>query len=146
MLRTLGFAFALLLGLATAPARAETLPDQVVQGIADDLGKAIEGHQAELKNDHEKLIRLIDGILLPHFDIDPVTFGILVAINLQTAFLSPPMAMACFYLKGVAPRHVLLSQIFGGSLPFVFIVIICMALIYIFPAIATWLPDLLYNR
>ncbi|HEX6004198.1 MAG TPA: TRAP transporter large permease subunit [Burkholderiales bacterium] len=83
--------------------------------------------------------------LLPHFNIDPVTFGILVAINLQTAFLSPPMAMAAFYLKGVAPKNVLLSQIFGGCMPFMYIVVICMALIYIFPGIATWLPDLLYH-
>jgi tripartite ATP-independent transporter DctM subunit len=83
--------------------------------------------------------------LLPHFGIDPITFGILVAINLQTAFLSPPMAMAAFYLKGVAPKHVLLSQIFGGCMPFMYIVIFCMTLIYIFPGIATWLPDLLYH-
>ena len=84
--------------------------------------------------------------LLPHFNIDPVTFGILVAINLQTAFLSPPMAMAAFYLKGVAPKSVLLSQIFGGCMPFLFIVLICMTLIYVFPGIATWLPDLIYSR
>jgi tripartite ATP-independent transporter DctM subunit len=84
--------------------------------------------------------------LLPHFGIDPITFGILVAINLQTAFLSPPMAMAAFYLKGVAPKTVLLNQIFGGCMPFVYIVLLCMTLIYIFPAIATWLPDLLYSR
>ena len=84
--------------------------------------------------------------LLPHFNIDPITFGILVAINLQTAFLSPPMAMAAFYLKGVAPKNVLLSQIFGGCMPFMYIVIICMTLIYMFPGIATWLPELLYNR
>jgi tripartite ATP-independent transporter DctM subunit len=84
--------------------------------------------------------------LLPHFNIDPITFGILVAINLQTAFLSPPMAMAAFYLKGVAPKHVLLSQIFGGCMPFMYIVVLCMALIYIFPGIATWLPELLYSR
>ena len=84
--------------------------------------------------------------LLPHFNIDPITFGILVAINLQTAFLSPPMAMAAFYLKGVAPKQVLLSQIFGGCMPFMYIVIFCMALIYIFPGIATWLPDVLYSR
>jgi tripartite ATP-independent transporter DctM subunit len=83
--------------------------------------------------------------LLPHFNIDPITFGILVAINLQTAFLSPPMAMAAFYLKGVAPKHVLLSQIFGGCMPFMYIVVVCMALIYIFPGIATWLPELLYH-
>jgi tripartite ATP-independent transporter DctM subunit len=83
--------------------------------------------------------------LLPHFHIDPITFGILVAINLQTAFLSPPMAMAAFYLKGVAPKTVLLSQIFGGCMPFLYIVLICMTLIYIFPGIATWLPNLLYK-
>jgi phospholipid transport system substrate-binding protein len=71
LLRTIGFALALLSGFATPQARADTpLPDQVVQGIADDLGKAIDGHQAELKNDREKLIKLIDGILLPRFDID----------------------------------------------------------------------------
>lgn len=72
LLRTIGFAFALLLGVATIPlALADTpTPDQVVQGIADDLGKAIEGHQAELKNDRDKLITMIDGILLPRFDID----------------------------------------------------------------------------
>jgi tripartite ATP-independent transporter DctM subunit len=83
--------------------------------------------------------------LLPHFNIDPMTFGILVAINLQTAFLSPPMAMAAFYLKGVAPKHVLLNQIFGGCMPFVYIIILCMTLIYIFPGISNWLPDLLYT-
>jgi tripartite ATP-independent transporter DctM subunit len=83
--------------------------------------------------------------LLPHFGIDPITFGILVAINLQTAFLSPPMAMAAFYLKGVAPKNVLLSQIFGGCMPFMYIVVLCMVLIYIFPGIATWLPNLLYS-
>jgi phospholipid transport system substrate-binding protein len=72
MLRTIGLAFALLIGIiAVSPARADTAtPDQVVQGIADDLGKAIDGHQAELKSDHEKLIKVIDGILLPRFDID----------------------------------------------------------------------------
>lgn len=72
MLRTIGFAFALLLGVVatTPPARADVTPDQVVQAIADDLSKAIEGHQTELKSDREKLIKLIDGILLPRFDID----------------------------------------------------------------------------
>lgn len=72
MLRIFGLAFALLFAIATgSPARAESpLPDQVVQGIADDLGKAIEGHQAELRADRERLIDMIDGILLPHFDID----------------------------------------------------------------------------
>ncbi len=72
MLRSIGLAFVLLLGIATTlPALADTqAPDQVVQGIADDLGKAIDGHQAELKSDNDKLIKIIDGILLPRFDID----------------------------------------------------------------------------
>lgn len=72
MLRSLGLAFIVLLGTATSlPALADTqTPDQVVQGIADDLGKAVEGHQAELKSDNDKLIKVIDGILLPRFDID----------------------------------------------------------------------------
>ena len=72
-------------------------------------------------------------------------FGILVAINLQTAFLSPPMAMAAFYLKGISPPHVKLTQIFAGCLPYVAIIIFCMTLIYAFPGIVTWLPDLIYN-
>ncbi|RYD14159.1 MAG: ABC transporter substrate-binding protein [Lysobacteraceae bacterium] len=72
MPRIFGLAFALLFALApVAGVRAATpLPDQVVQGIADDLGKAIEGHQTELRADRDRLIEMIDGILLPHFDID----------------------------------------------------------------------------
>ena len=56
--------------------------------------------------------------LLPHFNIDPLFFGLLVALNLQTAFLSPPVAMAAFYLKGVSPPHVTLNAIFAGMMPF----------------------------
>jgi tripartite ATP-independent transporter DctM subunit len=83
--------------------------------------------------------------ILPHFDIDPMLFGILVAINLQTAFLSPPMAMAAYYLKGVSPPSVLLTQIFSGCMPFVYIVLVTMAMIYTFPQIALWLPGVLYS-
>jgi tripartite ATP-independent transporter DctM subunit len=83
--------------------------------------------------------------LLPHFNIDPLMFGILVAINLQTAFLSPPMAMAAFYLKGISPPHVQLSAIFRGCMPYVGIVLFCMVLIYVFPGIVTWLPSVLYD-
>jgi tripartite ATP-independent transporter DctM subunit len=83
--------------------------------------------------------------MLGHFQIDPLMFGVLVALNLQTAFLSPPMAMAAYYLKGVAPRHVLLTQIFGGCLPFLYIVIVCMVIVYLFPQIVLWLPSALYN-
>jgi len=83
--------------------------------------------------------------MLAHFQIDPLMFGILVALNLQTAFLSPPMAMAAYYLKGVAPKHVLLTQIFGGCLPFLYIVILCMVIVYIFPQVVLWLPQTLYK-
>ena len=84
--------------------------------------------------------------MLAHFSIDPMMFGILVAINLQTAFLSPPMAMAAYYLKGVSPPSVLLTQIFSGCMPFVYVVLLTMAIIYIFPQITLWLPNLLYGR
>ncbi len=82
--------------------------------------------------------------LLPHFDIDPLFFGLLVALNLQTAFLSPPVAMAALYLKGVAPPHVTLGQIFMGVLPFMAIQVVAIALLYAFPQIGLWLPSVLY--
>jgi TRAP-type mannitol/chloroaromatic compound transport system permease large subunit len=84
--------------------------------------------------------------LLPKFGIDPLFFGLLVALNLQTAFLSPPVAMAAFYLKGVAPPHVTLNQIFGGMLPFMGIQVIAIALLYLWPQIGLWLPSVLYAR
>jgi TRAP-type mannitol/chloroaromatic compound transport system permease large subunit len=83
--------------------------------------------------------------LLPHFQIDPLFFGLLVALNLQTAFLSPPVAMAAFYLKGVAPKHVTLNQIFVGMLPFMGIQVFALALLYIFPSVGLWLPKILYQ-
>ncbi|MDT3707100.1 MAG: TRAP transporter large permease subunit [Thiobacillus sp.] len=83
--------------------------------------------------------------LLAHFNIDPLFFGLLVALNLQTAFLSPPVAMAAFYLKGVAPPHVSLSQIFAGMLPFMGIQVIAMAMLYLWPQIGLWLPNVLYK-
>jgi TRAP-type mannitol/chloroaromatic compound transport system permease large subunit len=83
--------------------------------------------------------------LLPHFHIDPLFFGLLVALNLQTAFLSPPVAMAAFYLKGVAPPHVTLNQIFAGMMPFMGIQVIALVLLYLFPAIGLWIPHALYK-
>lgn len=83
--------------------------------------------------------------LLDNFGVDPLFFGLLVALNLQTAFLSPPVAMAAFYLKGVAPKHVTLNQIFLGMLPFMGIQILAIVLLYQFPAIGLWLPQLLYK-
>lgn len=84
--------------------------------------------------------------LLPHFQIDPLFFGLLVALNLQTAFLSPPVAMAAFYLKGVSPPHVTLNQIFAGMMPFMGIQVFALAILYIFPSIGMWLPRVLYGN
>jgi TRAP-type mannitol/chloroaromatic compound transport system permease large subunit len=84
--------------------------------------------------------------LLDNFGVDPLFFGLLVALNLQTAFLSPPVAMAAFYLKGVSPPHVTLNQIFAGMLPFMGIQVIAIVLLYNFPAIGMWLPQVLYGR
>ncbi len=83
--------------------------------------------------------------LLSHFNIDPLFFGLLVALNLQTAFLSPPVAMAAFYLKGVAPPHVTLNQIFLGMMPFMALQVVAIFLLYMFPQIGLWLPSLVYN-
>ncbi len=83
--------------------------------------------------------------LLPKFGIDPLFFGLLVALNLQTAFLSPPVAMAAFYLKGVSPPHVTLNQIFAGMMPFMGIQVFAIFILYVFPQIGLWLPNLLYK-
>ena len=83
--------------------------------------------------------------LLPKFGVDPLFFGLLVALNLQTAFLSPPVAMAAFYLKGVAPPQVTLNQIFAGMMPFMAIQVVALALLYIFPEIGLWLPEVIYK-
>ena len=83
--------------------------------------------------------------LLPNFGIDPLFFGLLVALNLQTAFLSPPVAMAAFYLKGVSPPHVTLNQIFAGMMPFMGIQVIAIIMLYVFPGVGMWLPGVLYS-
>ena len=84
--------------------------------------------------------------LLAHFNVDPMFFGILIALNLQTSFLTPPMAMSAFYLKGVAPKYIQLVTIFKGCLPFVGMVFVAMAAVYVFPQLVYWLPDLLYGN
>ena len=84
--------------------------------------------------------------LLSHFGVDPVLFGIMVAVNLQAAFLSPPVAMSAFYLKGVAPKHVTLNQIFAGMMPYMLIVILCLVIMYTWPEMVLWLPNFLYGR
>ena len=83
--------------------------------------------------------------LLKHFSIDPILWGVLVFVNLQAAFLSPPVAMSAFYLKGVAPKHVTLNQIFAGMMPYMLIVILCMVIMYLWPGMTLWLPNYLYG-
>jgi TRAP-type mannitol/chloroaromatic compound transport system permease large subunit len=83
--------------------------------------------------------------MLKHFNIDPVLWGTLVFVNLQAAFLSPPVAMSAFYLKGVAPSHVTLNQIFSGMMPYMLIVILCMVIMYLWPGMTLWLPNYLYG-
>ncbi|HEY1102403.1 MAG TPA: TRAP transporter large permease subunit [Burkholderiaceae bacterium] len=84
--------------------------------------------------------------LLQHFQIDPILWGVLVFVNLQAAFLSPPVAMSAFYLKGVSPSHVTLNQIFAGMMPYMLIVVICMVFMYIWPGLTLWLPNYLYGN
>ncbi len=83
--------------------------------------------------------------MLDNFNVDPLFFGVLVALNLQTSFLTPPMAMAAYYLKGVADKSVELMDIFKGIMPYLGIVITAMILLYIFPGIALWLPKYLFG-
>ena len=83
--------------------------------------------------------------LLKHFGIDPILWGVLVFVNLQAAFLSPPVAMSAYYLKGVSPPHVTLNQIFGGMMPYMFIVVLCMIFMYLWPGMTLWLPRYLYG-
>jgi len=83
--------------------------------------------------------------LLKLFNIDPLFFGLLVALNIQTSFLSPPVAMAPFYLKGVAPSWVNINDIFRGVMPYMIIVIISMIMLYTFPQIGLWLPSYIYK-
>ncbi len=84
--------------------------------------------------------------LLKHFNIDPILWGTLVFVNLQAAFLSPPVAMSAFYLKGVSPSHVTLNQIFSGMMPYMAIVIVCMVIMYFWPGMTLWLPNYLYGN
>jgi TRAP-type mannitol/chloroaromatic compound transport system permease large subunit len=84
--------------------------------------------------------------MLQHFNIDPILWGVLVFVNLQAAFLSPPVAMSAYYLKGVSPPHVTLNQIFAGMMPYMLVIILCMVLLYVWPGLALWLPEFLYGR
>ena len=82
--------------------------------------------------------------LLPYFQVDPLWFGILVAVNLQTVSF-PPVAMTAFYLKGVSPPHVLLSEIYWGMMPFMVLQSVGLVIVYLFPQLAMWLPKLIFQ-
>jgi tripartite ATP-independent transporter DctM subunit len=83
--------------------------------------------------------------LLDHFGINPLFFGLLVALNLQTSYLSPPVAMAAFYLRAIAPPSVTLQQIFVGMMPFIGLQLLAIVLLYLFPQIGLWLPAKIYG-
>ena len=84
--------------------------------------------------------------MLPAFDVNPYFFAMLVALNLQTSFLTPPMAMSAYYLKGVLGKAIELMDIFRGIMPYLAIVIFVMVLMYQFPGIALWLPDYFFGK
>ena len=78
--------------------------------------------------------------------LDPVWLGIMIAINLQTSFLTPPFGFALFYLRGVAPATVTTAQIYRGAMPFVGIQVLALLILALFPGLVTWLPEMLYGR
>jgi len=86
----------------------------------------------------------ITAPILLMLGLDPVWLGVMVGVNLQTSFLTPPFGFSLFYLRGVAPASVSTGQIYKGAIPFVFLQIIAIALLFIFPGLATWLPKMLY--
>lgn len=90
------------------------------------------------------VVPIVAPILLM-MGIDPVWLGIMIAINLQTSFLTPPFGFALFYLRGVAPKNIATSQIYKGVIPFILIQLLVLGLLVIFPEMATWLPDKIYN-
>jgi TRAP-type mannitol/chloroaromatic compound transport system permease large subunit len=83
----------------------------------------------------------IVGPALLMMGIDPIWLGIMIAINLQTSFLTPPFGFALFYLRGVAPAEVSTAQIYKGVIPFVAIQLLALLMIALWPGLATWLPD-----
>ena len=90
------------------------------------------------------VVPIVAPILLS-MGLDPVWLGIMIAINLQTSFLTPPFGFALFYLRGVAPNSITTAQIYKGVMPFIVIQLICLALLSIWPGLATWLPGIVYG-
>jgi TRAP-type mannitol/chloroaromatic compound transport system permease large subunit len=88
------------------------------------------------------VVPIIAPILIK-MGVDPIWLGIMIAMNLQTSFLTPPFGFALFYLRGVAPASIATKQIYRGALPFVAIQLLALGLLALFPHLATWLPALL---
>jgi len=91
------------------------------------------------------VVPIVAPILLA-MDINPIWLGIMIALNLQTSFLTPPFGFALFYLRGVAPAAIKTSQIYRGVIPFILIQLFLLALLAIWPKLATWLPSIIYNN
>ncbi|TVQ67590.1 MAG: TRAP transporter large permease subunit, partial [Oceanospirillales bacterium] len=92
------------------------------------------------------LVIPITAPILLMMDVDPIWLGVMVAVNLQTSFLTPPFGFALFYLRGVAPDAITTRHIYQGALPFVVLQVSVIALLIIFPELVTWLPDKIYGR
>jgi TRAP-type mannitol/chloroaromatic compound transport system permease large subunit len=88
----------------------------------------------------------IVGPVLLAMGLDPVWLGVMIAINLQTSFLTPPFGFALFYLRGVAPATVETAAMYRGVIPFIFMQLLLMMMLAIWPQIATWLPQMVYGR
>jgi TRAP-type mannitol/chloroaromatic compound transport system permease large subunit len=87
----------------------------------------------------------IVGPVLLAMDVHPVWLGVMVAINLQTSFLTPPFGFSLFYLRGVAPPEIATSAIYRGVIPFIAIQLLMLGLLTLWPGLATWLPALIYS-
>ena len=87
----------------------------------------------------------IVGPVLLAMGVDPIWLGVVIAINLQTSFLTPPFGFALFYLRGVAPESVQTKDIYLGALPFVGLQILALVILFIYPSVATWLPNQIYG-
>jgi TRAP-type mannitol/chloroaromatic compound transport system permease large subunit len=90
------------------------------------------------------IVPIIGPVLLA-MGLDPIWLGVMIAINLQTSFLTPPFGFALFYLRGVAPASVRTSSIYRGVMPFIAIQLSVLVILSIWPQLVTWLPDLIYG-
>jgi TRAP-type mannitol/chloroaromatic compound transport system permease large subunit len=87
----------------------------------------------------------IVGPILLGMGVDPVWLGVLIAVNLQTSFLTPPFGFALFYLRGVTPAEVATADMYRGVVPFIALQLLLLGILFVWPPLATWLPDALYR-